>query len=134
MKLSLSKIVATVVVTFGLAAVAQAQNVIVRSLDAAESAKARATIEASMQAASRGQRIGMVTGTVDPQPQTSRNGMVSQELDASTLMFSVARVNTDGRVEMVCINSLASAQAVATAPIFAKRISLSSKEQSNVSK
>jgi len=134
MKLSLSKIVAVGVATLGLAGAAQAQNVIVRSLDAAESAKVRAAIEASMQAATRGQRIGMVTGTVDPQPQMSRNGMVSQELDASTLMFSVARVNAEGRVEMVCINSLESAQAALTAPAFAKRFSLPSKEQLNVSK
>jgi hypothetical protein len=76
----------------------------------------------------------MVTGTVNPQPQVFRNGMVSQELDATTLMYSVAQVNAEGRVEMVCINSLKSADAALSAPAFAKRISLSSKERSNVSK
>lgn len=134
MKLSLAKMLATAVAAIGLVSAAQAQTVIVRSLDAVESAKVRAAVDASMQAASRGQRVGMVTGTVNPQPQMSRTGMVSQELDASTLMFSVARVNGEGQVEMVCMNSLESAQNAATAPNFAKRISLSSKEQAHVSK
>jgi hypothetical protein len=134
MKLSHTRIVAAFVAILGLAATAQAQNVIVRSLDAAEAAKVRAAVEASMQAAARGQRVGMVTGTVNPQPVMSRNGMVSQELDASTLMFSVARVNADGGIDMVCINSLESAQAALTAPSFAKRISPSSKEGVHVSK
>jgi hypothetical protein len=131
---SFTKIVAALVATLGFAAAAQAQNVIVRSLDASEAAKVRAAIDASMQAASRGERVGMVTGTVNPQPRMSRGGMVSQELDASTLMFSVARINADGRVEMSCINSVESANAALTAPAFAQRISLSSKEQFNVSK
>lgn len=130
----LTKIVAALAATLGFAAAAQAQNVIVRSLDAVEAAKVRAAIDASMQAASRGDRVGMVTGTVNPQPQMSRSGMVSQELDASTLMFSVARVNANGRVEMVCVNSVESAKAALTAPAFAQRISLSAKEQFNVSK
>ncbi len=131
---SLSKVLAALVAGFGLAGAVQAQNVIVRSLDENESAKIRAAIDASMQAASRGQRIGMITGTVDPQPQALRGGGVGQELDASTLMFSVARINSDGKLEMVCINSVESAQAAVHAPAFAKRIGLPSKEQFNVSK
>lgn len=134
MKISLAKMLATAVAAIGLVSAAQAQTVIVRSLDAVESAKVRAAVEASMQAASRGQRVGMVTGTVNPQPQMSRSGMVSQELDASTMMFSVARVNAEGQVEMACANSLESAQTAATTPDFAKRIGLSFKEQAHVSK
>jgi hypothetical protein len=134
MKLSLTKTVAVLIATLGLAAAAQAQNVVVRSLDAAEAAKARAAIEASMKAAARGQRVGMVTGTVNPKPQVSRSGTVSQELDATTLMFSVARINADGTVETSCLSSLESAEQAMTAPAFAKRISLSSKEQFNVTK
>ncbi len=134
MKLKFTTILAALAATLGLAAAAQAQNVIVRSLDAAESAKVRAAIEASMEAASRGERVGMITGARNPQAKVSRGGMVSQELDASTLMFSVARVNAEGGVEQVCINSLESANAALTAPTFAKRISLSSKEHMNVSK
>lgn len=134
MKSSLCKTGLALAAVLVLANAAQAQTVIVRSLDAAESAKARAAVEASVQAASRGQRVGLVTGTVDPQAQVSRGGMVSQELDASTLMFSVARINSDGRVETVCVNSLKTANEAVTTPAFAKRISLSSKEQSHVSK
>lgn len=134
MKLRFTHMLATAVAALGLVSAAQAQTVIVRSLDAVESAKVRAAVDASMQAASRGQRVGMITGTANPQPQMSRSGMVSQELDASTLMFSVARVNGDGQVEMVCTNTLESAQTAVTTPNFAKRISPSSKEQAHVSK
>lgn len=134
MKLSFAKLLAALAASLGLAAAAQAQNVIVRSLDAASAAKVRAAIDASMQAASRGQRVGMVTGTADPQPQVSRSGTVSQELDATTLMFSVARINAEGGIDMVCVNSLETAGAAITAPAFAKRISPISKEHTHVSK
>jgi hypothetical protein len=88
----------------------------------------RSAIAASMEAAARGERVGMVTGKANPQAKVSRTGAVSQELDASTLMFSVARINAEGKVEMVCVNSLETANSVAKAPTFAKRISLSPKE------
>jgi hypothetical protein len=134
MTLSVKHLFAASVAAIVMMGSAQAQNVIVRSLDATESAKVRAAVEASMAAAERGQRVGMVTGTVDPQPEVLRGGGVRQELDATTLMFSVARINPEGRVEMVCINSVESARAALNAPVFAKRMSLSAKEQFNVSK
>jgi hypothetical protein len=134
MTLSVKHLFAASVAAIVMMGSAQAQNVIVRSLDASEAAKVRAAVEASMAAAERGQRIGMVTGTVDPQPEALRGGGVRQELDATTLMFSVARINPEGRVEMVCINSVESARAALNAPVFAKRMSLSAKEQFNVSK
>ena len=55
------------------------------------------------------------------------------ELDATTLMYSVARINADGKVEKVCVSGADDAQKALTAPSFAKRMSpVVSKEQSNV--
>ena len=54
-------------------------------------------------AAAKAPRIGMVTGKVNPEPITHADGTVEQELDASTLSYTVARVNADGSVSMVCV-------------------------------
>jgi hypothetical protein len=110
---------------------AQAQNVIVRTPDNAD--ELRANIEASMRAAAAGQRVGMLTGMANPQQQRAGRGTVSQELDASTLMYSVARINADGKLERVCVSGSDAAQKALTAPEFAKRLSpIASKEHSNV--
>jgi len=129
MKLSL-----IIMAALTLGGAAQAQNVIVRNLDEAQAAQLRATIEASMKAATRGERVGMVTGKVNPRPVALKGGGVAQELDASTLMFSVARLNSEGTVETVCVNSTESAEQAVHAPTFAKRITLSSREVTHVSK
>lgn len=111
---------------------AQAQHARVQSVDAEQ---ARATMEASMKAAARGQKVGMITGKLNPQPVKLAGGGVAQELDASTMMYSVARVNADGTVEMVCVNGSDAAEKALKAPAFAKRVSqLSSKEQTHVRK
>lgn len=112
-----------------LAATSHAQNVQVRSDNAA---KARASMEASMKAAARGQKVGMLTGRANPAAVVSANGMVSQELDAGTMSYSVARVRADGSIEMVCVNGAEAAQQAMKAPAFAKRISQVAKEQSHV--
>ncbi len=106
---------------------ASAQTVIVNNLDEASAAKLRSAIDASFRAAASGQRVGLVTGQVNPQPERSRDGTVRQELDASTLMFSVARVGSDGRVETVCTTGAESAQKALKAPAFAKRYTLAAK-------
>ena len=54
-------------------------------------------------AAKAGARIGMNTGKVDPKPIVYRNGTVEQELDASTMSYTVARRNADGSMSMVCV-------------------------------
>ncbi len=110
---------------------AQAQHVQVQSHDAAQ---ARATMEASMKAAARGQKVGMLTGKLNPQPVKLAGGGVAQELDASTMMYSVARVAADGTVEMVCVNGSDAADKALKAPAFAKRVSQLSKEQTHVRK
>ncbi len=103
-----------------LAGVAQAQNVTVRVPDNA--AQLRAAMDASMKAAAAGKRVGMVTGTVNPAAQRSASGAVTQELDASTLVYSVARIHADGSIERVCVTGLEDAEQVALAPVFAKRM------------
>ena len=50
------------------------------------------------------------------------------------MMYSVARVNADGTVEMVCVNGSDAAAKAMKAPVFAKRVSQLSKEQTHVSK
>lgn len=87
-----------------------------------------------MKAAARGQKVGMLTGKLNPQPMKLAGGGVAQELDASTMMYSVARVNADGTVEMVCVNGSDAAAKAMKAPAFAKRVSQLSKEQTHVSK
>lgn len=112
-----------------LAAASHAQNVQVRSDNAAQ---ARAHMEASMKAAARGQKVGMLTGRANPQAEKLAGGGVAQELDASTMVYTVARRNADGSIEMVCVNGAEAAQQAMKAPAFAKRVSQVSKEQSNV--
>lgn len=112
-----------------LTAAAHAQNVQVRSDNAAQ---ARATLEASMKAAARGQKVGMLSGRANPQPEKLAGGGIAQELDASTMVYTVARRNADGSIEMVCVNGADAAQQAMKAPAFAKRVSQVSKEQSHV--
>jgi hypothetical protein len=107
-----------------MAGAAQAQNVIVRVPDNA--AELRAAIDASMRAAASGQRVGMATGTVNPAAVRSADGTVTQELDAGTLMHSVARIHADGSIERICVSGLQEAQRAALAPAFAKRLTPSS--------
>lgn len=68
-----------------------------RSPNAAE-AKALAPAAVSSE-----RRIGMVTGKVNPPPILHSDGTVEQELDASTLSYTVARTNADGSISMVCV-------------------------------
>jgi hypothetical protein len=57
----------------------------------------------------RAQRIGMITGKVNPGPITHKDGTVEQELDASTMSYTVARMNPDGTISMVCVTGEESA-------------------------
>jgi hypothetical protein len=45
----------------------------------------------------------MITGKVNPAPIRHKDGTVEQELDASTMSYTVARVNADGSISMVCV-------------------------------
>ncbi len=131
MKLTFDHMVGLAVASLALGGAAQAQHAEVRSEGAAQ---ARATMEASMKAAARGQKVGMLTGKLNPQPQKLPGGAVAQELDATTMVYSVARINADGMVEMVCVNGSEAAAKALKAPAFAKRVSQLSKEQTHVSK
>jgi len=131
MKMNFVKVAGAVAAAFVLGGSAQAQHVQVQSKDAAQ---ARATMEASMKAAARGQKVGMLTGQRNPQPVQLAGGGMSQELDASTMVYSVARTNADGTIERVCVNGADEAAKAMQAPAFAKRVSQLSKEQTHVSK
>jgi hypothetical protein len=47
--------------------------------------------------------VGLRTGKVNPQPIKHPDGSIEQELDTSTLTYSVARRNADGSLDMVCV-------------------------------
>lgn len=95
--------------------------------------QARANLEASMRAAARGQKVGMLTGQVNPKPVVHADGSVSQELDAGTMSYTVARRSADGTIEMVCLDNAEAAHKALTAPAFAQRLSSKpAKEQRNV--
>ncbi len=108
---------------------AQAQNVVVSSDNAAT---ARAHVNASMKAAAAGQKVGMLTGTRNPKAVVQADGTVSQELDAGSMSYTVARRRADGSIEMVCVNGAEAAQKALKATPFAKRGSQSAKEHSDV--
>ena len=131
MKTNFGQLAVVAAAAFLLGGSAQAQHARVQSVDAAQ---ARAAMEASMQAAARGQKVGMVSGKLNPQPVQLAGGGVAQELDASTMVYSVARVNADGTVEMVCVNGAEAAAKAMKAPAFAKRVSQLSQEQTHVRK
>jgi hypothetical protein len=131
MKMNFVQLAGALAAAFVLGGSAQAQHVQVQSVDAAQ---ARAAMEASMKAAARGQKVGMLTGKRNPQPVQLAGGGVAQELDASTMVYSVARTNADGTIERVCVNGADEAVKAMQAPAFAKRVSQLSKEQTHVSK
>jgi hypothetical protein len=118
----LQKTSSAVLVAAGLslAGAAQAQNVIVRVPDNA--AELRANMEASIKAAAEGRSVGMITGTENPQAARRGDGAVGVELDASTMMYSVARIHADGSIEHVCVSGLDTAQRVLQVPTFAKHM------------
>ena len=120
---------AALAIGVGLAASAQAQNVQVRA-DGAD--KARANVEASLKAAARGQKVGLITGRANPQPIVHANGMVEQELDATTLSYTIVRARPDGTLERVCVSGSEAAQKALKAPSFATRITLAGKEAAHV--
>ena len=48
--------------------------------------------------------VGMLTGRVNPQPIVHADGTVEQELDESTMMYSVVRRNADGTLSTYCVH------------------------------
>lgn len=110
-------------------ATANAQNV---QLSANNAAEARAHLDASVKAAARGQKVGMVSGKLNPKAVVLADGTVSQELDAGSMMYTVARRNADGSIEMVCVNGADAAHKALKAPASAQRSSQVAKEHTHV--
>ena len=114
----------------GMRAARDAQTGQVRAPTAEES-KTLDAAAAKLRAAKGDRRVGMASGTLNPQALTHADGTVEQELDESTLSYSVARRNADGTVEMVCVQGKDAASKAMKAPQFASRPAVSkvSKEQ-----
>lgn len=106
-------------------AAAQAQ-VVVRD---AQSGQLRAPTAAEAQALqskapAAKNRIGMITGRINPPEIRYANGAIGQELDASTMVYSVIQIGADGSRSMVCATGEEEARAALNAPrhSFAQRI------------
>ena len=54
--------------------------------------------------------VGMITGRVNPPPTVHADGTVEQELDTSTMVYSVARRNADGTVSQYCVTGTEAAE------------------------
>lgn len=101
----------------------------VRAPTAAE-AKVLDAATAKMRAAKGNQRVGMANGTLNPEPVTHADGTVELELDETSMVYTVARRNADGSIEMVCVEGSDAANKALTAPKFASRpVSKIAKEQ-----
>lgn len=55
---------------------------------------------------------GLRTGTINPQPVKHADGTVEQELDESSLSYSVATRNADGSIELHCVTGAEAADAL----------------------
>lgn len=64
-------------------------------------------------------RRGLITGKMNPQAVQHANGTVEQELDESSLSYSVAKRGADGAVETYCVTGADAATSLmkATAPV-----------------
>jgi hypothetical protein len=125
-------VAATLALTMATSAHAQ---VVVRD---AETGQLRAATAAEVQAMNKTSgtgrsanavqpRIGMNTGKLNPQPIQHADGTVEQELDASTLSYTVAKRNADGSISMVCVTGKdEEAKALAATP--ARSAAVSKKE------
>jgi hypothetical protein len=85
-----------------LAAGAQAQTA-ARDSDSSQLRAPTAAEAQALQSKAGTDRIGMLTGKINPQAIVHKDGTIEQELDASTMSFTVARRNPDGSVSMVCV-------------------------------
>ena len=72
-----------------------------------------AATEAQAPAAKRGATgpRGLLTGKVNPQPVRHADGTVEQELDESSLIFTVATRQADGTLDTACVTGKAEADA-----------------------
>jgi len=55
---------------------------------------------------------GLRTGKINPQPIQHADGSIEQELTEDTQIFSVARRNDDGTLDIACVTGKSAAEAV----------------------
>jgi hypothetical protein len=56
--------------------------------------------------------VGLVSGKANPQAIRHADGTIQQELDTSTLMYSVARRNADGTISQFCVTGPEAAERI----------------------
>lgn len=76
------------------------------------------------------QRVGLATGRLNPMSTVAADGTVMEELDESSLAYTVVRRNADGSLDMSCVTGSEAAQKALKAPKFASRpVAKAAKEQ-----
>jgi hypothetical protein len=68
---------------------------------------------------------GLITGKISPQPIQHANGTVEQELDESSLQYTVVVRNADGKLETDCVTGQEAADAI----IQSKKVTKAAKER-----
>lgn len=74
---------------------------------------------------------GLLTGKVSPQSVTAPDGTVSQELDESSLSYTVMTRNPDGSTSMVCVTGNEAAEAALKGTKSATKTAKQSKEHTH---
>jgi len=92
-----------------------------RAPTAAESAALETAASQNRASSGTRGRIGLLTGRVNPQPVVHADGTVQQELDESTMSYSVARRNADGTMSIVCLPGKDNAERLVKAPTMAAK-------------
>jgi hypothetical protein len=114
LKSHLSPVAATLLAAVSLSAMADAQPGMRVARDAETGALRAPTAEEmkalSTPAAATGRGAvktdaprGLITGRINPPEIVHADGTIEQELDDSTVMYSVARRGADGKLEMYCV-------------------------------
>jgi hypothetical protein len=101
---------ATLAVSFAMTAHAQT---LTRDAETGQLRPATAAEAKAMNAQTRpSQPVGLLSGKANPQPVVHADGTVEQELDSSSLMYSVARRNADGSISQYCVTGKDAAERI----------------------
>lgn len=72
---------------------------------------------------------GLITGRVNPPPVVYPDGTIEQELDDSTVMYSVARRGADGKIEMYCVPGKTEADKIVKGQVKGQKLATAKEHQ-----
>jgi hypothetical protein len=112
---TLGRVALAAALAAGFTMTAHAQRV-VRDSDGQLRAPTAEEVKA-LDGASRASRaVGLLSGKPNPQAVRHADGTVQQELDTSSLMYSVARRNPDGTISQYCVTGSEAAERLVRGP------------------